>query len=85
MAAAYAHRGVKVNCVMIPVVRIEERQLHKFSSWFRFIGPLFQYHNPFARPIQLTAEGLHAVRRADVVVDGEEVRIRLAGPARERS
>jgi NAD(P)-dependent dehydrogenase (short-subunit alcohol dehydrogenase family) len=61
MAAAYADRGVKVNCVMIPVVRIEKRQLKKFRSWFRVIAPLYQYYNPFARPPSRLAETYYRI------------------------
>jgi NAD(P)-dependent dehydrogenase (short-subunit alcohol dehydrogenase family) len=50
MAEAYHDRGIAINCVMIPTVRVERQVLRKFSSWFRVIGPLYQYLNPFARP-----------------------------------
>jgi hypothetical protein len=46
---------------MIPVVRIEKRQLHKFSSWFRVIAPLYQYYSPFARPPSRLAETYYRI------------------------
>jgi NAD(P)-dependent dehydrogenase (short-subunit alcohol dehydrogenase family) len=56
MAVEYADRGIRVNCVMIPTVRVEKRVLQKFSGRFRVIGPLVQYWNPFARPPAQLAE-----------------------------
>jgi NAD(P)-dependent dehydrogenase (short-subunit alcohol dehydrogenase family) len=56
MAEEYRDRGIKVNCVMIPTVRVERETLRKFSSWFRIVGPLVQYWNPFALSREAMAE-----------------------------
>jgi NAD(P)-dependent dehydrogenase (short-subunit alcohol dehydrogenase family) len=50
LAQELAHRGVKVNCIMIPGVRVERHVLRKFTGRFRVIGTLTQYLNPFLRP-----------------------------------
>lgn len=56
MAGALSDQGVAINCVMIPLVRVERGTLQKMSGWFRIIGPLYQYLNPFARPPARLAE-----------------------------
>jgi len=61
MAVEYADRGIRVNCLMIPTVRVEKRVLRKFSGPFRLIGPLVQYWNPFARPPAKLAECYHQI------------------------
>jgi NAD(P)-dependent dehydrogenase (short-subunit alcohol dehydrogenase family) len=50
LARELAHRGIKVNCIMIPGVRVERHVLRKFTGRFRVIGTLTQYLNPFLRP-----------------------------------
>ncbi len=59
MAQEYASRGVKVNCVMIPTVRVDKATLKKFSGWFRVVGTLLQYWNPFALSQARMAETYH--------------------------
>ena len=56
MAGALSDQGVAINCVMIPLVRVERGTFKKMSGWFRIIGPLYQYWNPFARPPARLAE-----------------------------
>jgi len=50
LAQELAHRGIKVNCIMIPGVRVERHVLRKLTGWFRLIGTLTQYLSPFLRP-----------------------------------
>lgn len=61
MAAAWAHHGIRANCIMIPTVRVERQVLRKFSSYFRVVGPLVQYWNPFARPPARLAESYYDI------------------------
>jgi NAD(P)-dependent dehydrogenase (short-subunit alcohol dehydrogenase family) len=65
MAEVYRDRGIKVNCVMIPTVRMERTALRKFRSWFRVVAPLVQYWNPFALSRETMAETYYRLATSD--------------------
>ena len=69
MAEVYADRGIRVNCVMIPTVRIERASLQRFHSWYRWIAPLLQVYNPFALSPAQMAEVYHHLCTAEAFRD----------------
>lgn len=48
MAEEYRAKGIKVNSVMIPQVRVSRETLNRLTGFYRIIGPIVQNLNPFS-------------------------------------
>jgi NAD(P)-dependent dehydrogenase (short-subunit alcohol dehydrogenase family) len=85
MAEAYRAKGIKVNAVMIPQVKVRQEALNRMTGIYRVIGPVIQNLNPGAlTPEQMGATYYHICASADfrevtgAVVDAKHRIIRPA-------